>query len=463
MGEVCAECRNVLVVEDEESLRLPLVDYLADRGARVTAAARGDEAIDLLTRHTYDLVLTDIRLPGADGFKVLERARQLSPSTCVVVMTAFADVDSAVRAIRAGAYDYLPKPFSFRHIDTVLLRTCRQRKLLREWSDLRSDERRAFKVSDIVSCSTGMQQALDIVRRVAPTDTSVVLQGETGTGKELFAEALHRLSGRADKRLVKLNCAAVPDTLIESELFGHERGAFTGATARKLGRFEVADGGTLFLDEIADLSAAGQAKLLRVLQDRTFERVGGVDTLTVDVRFIAATHRDLREEVAEGRFREDLYYRIGVITMRIPPLRERTADIPALIKRLLRGVARRQHRSVPHVAEEVVASLTAYPFPGNVRELRNLVERAATLCEGDELLPRHFPAEVMGYEPGRAAVDPDLPFPPLADATARFEAAHIAAALRRTGGRKGEAARLLGMSRKTLWHRLREPDDGSEG
>ena len=462
MAEVCAECRNVLVVEDEESLRLPLVDYLSDRGAKVTAAERGDDAVELLARNTYDLILTDIRLPGADGFTVLERARQLMPEACVIVMTAFADVESALRAIRMGAYDYLPKPFSFRHIDSVLQRTCQQRKLLREWADLRKEERGGFKISDIVSCSTGVQQALDVVRRVAPTDTSVVLHGETGTGKELFAEAIHRLSRRGDKRLVKLNCAAVPDTLIESEMFGHERGAFTGASARKLGRFEIADGGTLFLDEIADLSPAGQAKLLRVLQDRTFERVGGVDTLSVDVRFIAATHRDLREEVEQGRFREDLYYRISVITVRIPPLRERTADISSLTKRLLDGVCHRLHRAPPKIAAEVETSLCAYPFPGNVRELRNLVERAATLCEGDEILPHHFPAEVMGYEPTRAAQNPDITFPPLAEATARFEAAHIASALRRTGGRKGEAAKLLGMSRKTLWHRLRDDDEDPE-
>ena len=466
MPEVCAECRRVLIVEDEDTLRIPLADYLSGRGAQVTAVARGDLGINALQRDEFDLVFTDIRMPGADGFEVLRRALEISPNILVVIMTAYADVGSAVRAMRMGAHDYLSKPFSFEHVATVLLRSCRQNRLVAERDELRREVDGVFELSKIVSCSLRMQQVLDTVRRVASTDTSIVLHGETGTGKELIAEALHRLSRRSGKRLVKLNCAAVPETLIESEMFGHERGAFTGAVARKRGRFEVADGGTLFLDEIGDLSAAGQAKLLRVLQDRTFERVGGVDTLQVDVRFIAASHRDLRELAKTGGFREDLYYRIGVITIHVPALRERLADIEPLAHLMVEKASRRLARSTPEISPQVLECLRAYPYPGNVRELANLTERAVTLCDGDVLEPRHFPPEVASARPTRGEGDEQgrqATFVPLSEATASFEEQYVAAAMRRTGGRKGEAARLLGVSRKTLWTRLKDASEPEPG
>ncbi len=455
MDEICADCRHVLVVEDEETLRLPLVDFLESRGARVTAVDNGNAGIEALLRADFDLVFTDIRLPGADGFQILKRALEISAQTCVVVMTAYADVSSAVRAMRMGAHDYLAKPFSFDSVDTVLLRSCRQSQLVRERDELRREADGEFAISNIIACSIAMQQVLDTVKRVAHSDASVVLQGETGSGKELVAEALHRLSPRHDKRLVKLNCAAVPETLIESEMFGHERGAFTGAVARKRGRFEVADGGTLFLDEIADLSPAGQAKLLRVLQDRTFERVGGVDTLKVDVRFIAASHRDLRQLAQEGKFREDLYYRIGVITIRVPPLRERQADIEPLTRVMVGRASQQLRRTEPDISDEVIERLKVYPFPGNVRELANLTERAVTLCDGDRLEEWHFPPEVRASN-GADADDPAAAFLPLQEASARFEQEYVSAALRRTGGRKTEAAKLLGISRKTLWARMKD-------
>ena len=468
MVDVCAECRRVLIVEDEDTLRIPLADYLTERGARVTAVARGDLGIEALLRDEFDLVFTDIRLPGADGFEVMRRALEISPGVQVVVMTAYADVGSAVRAMRIGAHDYLAKPFSFEHVATVLLRSCRQNRLVRERDELRREVGGVFELSKIVACSLPMQQVLDTVRRVAATDTSVVIHGETGSGKELVAEALHQLSRRSTQRLVKLNCAAVPESLIESEMFGHERGAFTGAVARKRGRFEIADGGTLFLDEIGDLSAAGQAKLLRVLQDQTFERVGGVDTITVDLRVIAASHRDLRELAKSGGFREDLFYRIGVITIHVPPLRERHADVEPLTRLMVDKASRRLARPTLEISPEAMACLKSYPFPGNVRELANLTERAVTLCDGDRLEPRHFPPEVAAPlgRPGQQGFDGDASasFLRLSDATARFEEEYVAAAMRRTGGRKGEAARLLGVSRKTLWTRLKdtsepEPDD----
>ena len=462
MRDVCAECRRVLVVEDEGTLRVPLHDYLESKGARVTSVVTGTEGVALALRQDFDLVFTDIRLPGVDGFEVLRRVLETSPGATVVMMTAYADVASAIKAVRLGAYDYLPKPFSFDQIDAILLRHCRERKIQRERDELKAEVEGAFDPAKIVACSRAMQSALDTVRRVAPSDTSVVLLGETGTGKELLAEALHYLSPRRSARLVKLNCSAVPETLIESEMFGHERGAFTGAVARKRGRFEMADGGTLFLDEIGDFSPAGQVKLLRAIQEGTFERVGGTETIRVDVRLIAATHRDLKDLVHRGVFREDLFYRLAVMTVEVPPLRERGADLEPLVRQLLERAARRVRRPVPEIDAGLLDALRRYPFPGNVRELQNLLERAVTLCDSGVLDVRHFPPEVGAATRVPPADAPDAPILPLAEASARFEAEYIAAALRRTGARRTEAAALLGISRKTLWQRLKEPE-GSEG
>ena len=461
MRENCAHCRSVLVVEDEGTLRLPLHDFLESRGARVTSVANGTDGIAELTRRQYDIVLTDIRMPGADGFAVLQRALELWPHTAVVLITAYADIASSVKAIRMGAYDYLPKPFSFDQLDALLTRYCRERQLVVERDELREELAPKHDSNDIVACSRPMQAVLETVRRVAVSDASVVLLGETGTGKELVADALHRLSRRSHQRIIKVNCAAIPDSLLESELFGHERGAFTGAIARKRGRFEMADRGTLFLDEIGDLSAAGQAKVLRALQEKAFERVGGVDTIKVDVRVIAASHRDLAAMVKDGAFREDLFYRLAVITLEIPPLRDRPEDVEPLALRLAARAAVQLRRPVPTLAPELLRRLRAYRFPGNVRELANLIERAATLCEGDTLEIRHFPPEVTANLPMATRSDEGGSadgFLPLAEAAARFEAAHIAEALRRTGDRRGEAAQLLGVSRKTLWARLHDDD-----
>lgn len=464
-GVLCAGCCAILVVEDEDTLRLPLHDFLVGTGARVVSVDDGAQAIAELQRRDYDLVFTDLRLPGADGYAVMTRAHEAASKPAVVMMTAYADVESAVRALREGAYDYLAKPFLFAQVEAILRRHCQQRQVVRERDELRQELDRQRDPTEIVACSRTMQAVLDTVRKVAPTDASVILLGETGTGKELVVEALHRLSPRRAGRLVKLNCAAVPESLFESELFGHERGAFTGAVARKRGRFEMADKGTLFLDEIADLSPSGQVKLLRAVQERQFERVGGLESIRVDARFVAASHKDLRELVRLGQFREDLYYRLAVITIEMPPLRDRLADLPLLVEQLLQRAARHTRRPVPAVAPEVLDRLRHYHFAGNVRELANLVERAATLCDGMVIEPRHFPAEVMaGVYASESTTQPGDAFLPLQEATARFEKAHIDEALARTGGRRAEAARLLGIARKTLWARLQggAADDDTE-
>lgn len=457
MVEACAGCRSVLVVEDEATLRIPLCDYLETKGAKVTAAANGSEGIEALQRRDFDLVFTDVRMPGADGFAVMARAHEAASRPAVVVMTAYADVDGAVRALREGAFDFMVKPFSFAQVDGVLLRHCRLHKLERERDELRQELDDKAPVQHIASCSKPMQDLLDTLQRVAATDASVVLLGETGTGKELLADALHRQSRRHRGRLVKLNCAAIPEGLFESELFGHERGAFTGALARKRGKFEMADKGTLFLDEIGDLSLAGQAKLLRAIQERQFERVGGTESIAVDVRFVAASHRNLRELVQQGRFREDLFYRLSVVTLEVPPLRARRLDIEPLVQQMLQRAARFGLGKSLSVSAEAMELLKRYRYPGNVRELANVVERAATLCEGHVIAVRHLPPEVV-CDPLTLALSgaPDSEFLPLAAATARFETDYIQAALRRTGERRGDAAKLLGISRKTLWSRLAE-------
>lgn len=457
MVEACAGCRQVLVVEDEATLRIPLCDYLESKGAKVTAASTGSEGIEALLKRDFDLVVTDVRMPGADGFEVMARAHRAEAKPAVVVMTAYADVDTAVRALREGAFDFIVKPFAFAQIDAVLLRHCRQHKLERERDELRQELDDKAPVQQIVSCSRPMQDLLETLHRVAATDSSVVLLGETGTGKELLADSLHRQSRRHRGRLVKLNCAAIPEGLFESELFGHERGSFTGALARKRGKFEMADKGTLFLDEIGDLSLAGQAKLLRAIQERQFERVGGTESITVDVRFVAASHRNLRELVQQGRFREDLFYRLSVVTLEVPPLRARQLDIEPLVLQMLQRASRNGLGRTVTVSTEAMELLKRYRYPGNVRELANVVERAATLCDNGAVELHHLPPEVAGGPLALALSSaPDSEFLPLAAATARFETDYIQAALRRTSDRRGDAAKLLGISRKTLWSRLAE-------
>ncbi len=448
---------KVLVVDDQKNMRATTAIVLREAGHVVEEAEDGGAALQRIERETYDVVLTDLRMSGVDGMAVLREAQRLAPDTQVIVMTAYGTIESAVHAIRAGAYDFLAKPFKE---DELLLRVAKaveKRRLLGEVSLLAGEFRRRNGLERIVGRSAAIQEVLDRVVRVAPTDATVLLTGESGTGKELVARALHVASRRGDRPFVPVNCAAITETLLESELFGHARGAFTGATRARRGMFEEASGGTLFIDEVGETPPGFQAKLLRALQEGEIRRVGESTPVQVNVRVIAATNQDLRRAVAEKRFREDLFYRLAVVTLRIPPLREHREDVPLLAAHFLQRFVRRTGLQKT-LSQEAVARLVEHDWPGNVRELENMIEQAAALSTEPEIR-----AEDVQPEPRAAAV----PAPParggtLADAVVAAERSAIAAALERCAGDLGRVARELGVSSTTLWrkmkrHRLEPP------
>jgi DNA-binding NtrC family response regulator len=385
---------RILIVEDKENLRSVLRKTLEAEGFGVEEAPDGRTALDKLHRDRFAMVLTDLRLPRADGHEVLKAAVQVDPEMPVILMTAYGTIRDAVSAIKEGAYDYLEKPVDNDHLLALIRRALEHRSLLRENILLKERFSRELERPAILGDSPALKQALDQVRRVAPTDATVLLLGESGSGKELFARAVHHQSGRKAQSFFAINCAAIPENLLESELFGYEKGAFTGAAGTKRGKFEIADRGTLFLDEIGDLSPALQGKVLRVIEQKTFERVGGTQTRTVDSRLVAATNKDLKALVAAGSFRQDLYFRLSVFPITVPPLRERRDDIPLLAGHFLKRFAAEQkkHGSLG-LSEEAVRALVDYPWPGNVRELENTIERAVILAEGERLLPEdlHLP------------------------------------------------------------------------
>jgi DNA-binding NtrC family response regulator len=446
---------KLLLAEDDRIVRITVRDALEEAGYAVTEHADGTSALEALQREAFDLVLTDVRLPGVDGLALFRRARVLLPDAGIVLMTAFADADDAVAVMREGARDYVQKPFE---IEELLLRVGRVRDDIAFRRRMQEGGRTGGPA--IVGDSPPMRRVLDRVDAAAGTDVAVLIAGETGTGKDVFARTIHERGRRAGRPFVVVNCAAIPEPLFEAELFGHEKGAFTGADRRRVGRFEAADGGTLFLDEVGELAAASQAKLLRAIETSTFEPVGSSRSVRVDVRIVAATNRDLAAEIARGAFRKDLFYRLNVIDMRAPPLRERRSDIPLLTAAFLHDIAARQGRPVPALAPEVTATLAAHDYPGNVRELQHALERAVALARGGTIELEHLPAEMVGPggEPAAAEADPaaDGGLAPLGEAIEQFEAAYIRRALARTGGHRGRAAALLGISRKSLWERLRD-------
>jgi DNA-binding NtrC family response regulator len=450
---------RVLIVEDERAIRLALSGLLRREGFEVEQAETGEQAIAMLERDTFDLVLTDLALGrGASGMDVLREGKALQPETPVVMITAHGNEKVAVDAMKAGAEDYVPKPFDNDEIRLVCRRCLERTRLARENRLLRERVERAFGFGRLIGSGPAMRRVFETIAKVAETDLTVLVRGESGTGKELVAQALHQRSARKNAPFVAVNCAAISPELVESELFGHEKGAFTGADARRAGRFEAAHGGTIFLDEIGDMAAATQAKVLRVLQERAFERVGGTRPIEVDVRVVAATHRDLESEVREGRFREDLYYRLKVVEVGLPPLRERTEDIPALVERFLEEVAERHGRPKRLITGEALARLARYAWPGNVRELRNVIEQAAVLAPGeavdacDLVLPEGDAA--VG---GRAAPDLSLPFGDAKrQAVEDFERAYLLRALREHGGNVSRTAEAIGMVRQSLQQKIRE-------
>ena len=422
---------RILVVEDRDSLRKLLDRALRQEGYQVESAADASDGIRLLREQPFDLVLTDLKLPSGSGIEVLEASREAQPHVPVVVLTAYGTVHTAVEAMKLGAADFLEKPVE---IDD----------LFRLTAALLAGEVKTFSIgssggSAIVGQHPRMRAALKLLERVAPTDSTVLLTGESGTGKELFAKALHALSPRHDGPFVAVNCAAIPDTLLENELFGHEKGAFTGALRRQLGRFEAASGGTLLLDEVGELSAATQAKVLRVLEERTFERIGGGRTIRADVRLVAATNQDLKAMVEEGKFRSDLYFRLDVFPIELPPLRERPSDIPLIARFLLDRIAQRQSKGALQLAPDAVELLRAQDWPGNVRQLGNILERAVILVEG----PRLTATDLRGL---------------LSTGDGDDERQRIRDALLETDGDKKRAAKLLDMSYRTLQRRVKDLD-----
>ncbi len=453
---------RVLLVEDEAAIRLALTGLLTREGYEVHQSASGTDALERLHAEPFDLVLTDLALgAGPSGMDVLRAAQQSAPETPVVMITAHGSEKIAVEAIKSGAEDYVPKPFDNDEIRLVLRRALERTRLQRENRELRERIDREWRFENLIGSGAGMRRVFDTIRKVAETDLTVLVRGESGTGKELVAQALHQRSPRRSRPFVAVNCAAISRELVESELFGHEKGAFTGADARRVGRFEAARGGTIFLDEIGDMPGATQAKVLRVLQERTFERVGGNQPVGADVRVVAATHRDLEEEVRRGRFREDLYYRLKVVEVELPALRERPEDVPALVEHFLAALATRLERKKIPITPAALARLARHSWPGNVRELRNVVEQAAVLASGpaiDEEDLRLPEAAAAGDGATRAGGAPeDGSFSDAKrQAVESFERSYLLSALRAHDGNVSRTAAAIGMVRQSLQQKIRE-------
>jgi DNA-binding NtrC family response regulator len=441
---------RILVVDDEVNARTALAELLRDEGYEVEMAADAFKALGKYESFAPQVVITDLKMPGMDGIELVKKIRGGEDPAAVIVMTAFGAVQTAVDAMRAGAADYLTKPLNFDELLVVLDKVHETEMLRRETKQLRSRVRDRVAPNNMIGNTPPIQRVFEIIDQVAPSRATVLITGESGTGKELVANAIHQRSNRASGPFVKLHCAALAESLLESELFGHERGAFTGAMARKDGRFSLADGGTLFLDEIGEISPAIQVKLLRFLQEHEFERVGGTQTIRVDVRIIAATNRNLAEEVAKGRFREDLYYRLNVVALEMPALRERRGDIPLLAKFFLDKFAKSNDKSIEGFSPQAFETLVSYDWPGNVRELENAIERAVVLTSGSQIEARALPTTVRPV-----VAIPGMPAIP-GSTMAELERYAILETMKACGGSTSKCAEMLGLSTRTIQYRLHE-------
>lgn len=441
---------TVLVADDERNIREGLAEALRLEGYEVALAADGEEALRAVENGRVDLVVTDLRMPKVSGNEVLKRVAGSYPGIPVIILTGHGTIEDAVDSMRIGAFDFITKPVNLDHLSLLVRRALESRELERQNQELQREIESQKRISSIIGRSPEMKRIFDLIRRVAPTKASVLITGESGVGKELIADALHNLSPRADKPFIKVHCAALAESLLESELFGHEKGAFTGATGRKRGRFELAHEGTLFLDEIGEINQNVQIKILRVLQERKFERVGGEETLEVDVRVIAATNRDLKAEIEKGTFREDLYYRLNVVNIHVPPLRERKDDIPLLAGAFLREFSEENGKSLEGFDPKVRAAFFAYSWPGNVRELRNCVESAVVLARGSVVSLEDLPPGI------RKAQEDDTVRIPAGSTLAEAEKILIRETLAAQGGNKSRTAEILGIGRKTLYQKLQE-------
>jgi DNA-binding NtrC family response regulator len=456
------ETRQVLVADDEDNLRRVLKAQLQHDGYEVHCVADGQAVLEAMAEHHVDVLITDLRMPKLDGMQVLKAVGERYPHVPVIMITAHGTVDTAVEALKLGAFDYVTKPFDRAEFRTVIAKAARTRELSQKHVSGDPSERGRYR---IIGQSEPMRSVYDVIEKVADTPSTVLITGESGTGKELIARALHENSSRRNKPFVSVNCAAIPPDLLESELFGYERGAFTGAVTSKPGRFELAHLGTLFLDEIAEIPVSMQVKLLRALQEQQFERVGGIKTINVDSRLVAATNRDLKAGIAEGRFREDLYYRLNVVHVHLPPLRDRPSDIPLLLEHFVRKFNAKLGRSVTGFDEASMKRLLRYGWPGNIRELENVVERCMIFAENGQVGTQHLPPEIreadgeldsglvsgVGAIPGATGLKEAV-----REATLKLEREFIVRALDQTGGNVTHTAKLLKISRKSLQNKMKE-------
>jgi len=442
---------NLLLVDDQPEVLEGLKMAFKRTDHEVRSASSGEQAMQILNSEPIDIVLTDLRMEGADGMDVLRHAQNLSPTPVVIIITAHGTIENAVDALKEGAYHYLTKPVNLKELRVLVEKAGEHIQLVRENQNLRAQIDKRFNIEGMIGETAEMQQIYDKLQLIAPTKANVLVLGESGTGKEVLAKAIHSASPRARKPFVPVNCSALPENLLESELFGHERGAFTGAVSKREGRFETASGGTIFLDEIGEVPLSMQVKLLRVLEEREIQRVGGSANVKVDVRIVAATNKELSDEVAEGRFREDLYYRLNVVSLTLPPLRHRRGDIPHLARHFLAEFAREHGRDVPKLSKEAIEALSSYHWPGNVRELRNIMENASVFLRGDTLRAEDLPADIK-----KTDVPKDGLYFPLGMPLEDVETEYLKRTLDACDGNRTKAAEVLKISRRTLQRRIKE-------
>ena len=447
----------ILVVDDDLDQASMIKKILSREGYTVVSVTSGRAALEFASQNPVDLMITDLRMPEMDGLELFKAIKEIRPESLTIIVTAYATVESAVEAMKEGVYDYLTKPLKMEEMKLVVERALEAKMLRDENIYLKRELSQRFSFGQIIGKSKKMQEIYEIIEHVAQTDATVMIYGESGTGKELVARAIHYSGKRKGKPFIAVSCSAFPETLLESELFGYEKGAFTGAYARKPGRFELADGGTLFLDEVGEIKPEIQVKLLRVLQDKAFERLGGKETIKVDVRIIAATNKDLEKEVAMGRFREDLYYRLNVIPIYLPPLRERKEDIPLLAEHFLRIYSEKNGKSIKRISPEAMEALVNYSWPGNVRELENVIERMVVLGTGDEITVSQLPERIRNSKIADISTNLEVfEIPDEGISLEDVEKMLIMKALAKANGNKSKAAKLLGITRRTLQYRLRK-------
>ncbi len=443
---------KILIVEDEELMRVILEELLKGEGYEVFTAEDGESAIEIFSVEDIDLIVTDIRMQGMDGLELLDKLKSIDENALVIIITAYSSIDSAIAALRKGAYDYITKPFVNEELLKTIRNALRQRELFRENRYLRRELNKRYSFSEVIGTSESLQNVFRLVEKISPTNSTVLIQGESGTGKELIARAIHHNSLRADKPFIAVNCGALPESLLESELFGYVRGAFTDAKSDRKGLFRSAEGGTIFLDEVSEMPPSLQVKILRALQEHEVTPVGSNIPIKFDARIIAATNKNLEEEVKSGRFREDLFYRLSVIEINLPPLRERKEDIPLLARHFIKKISKRQGVPEKKIPRDVMLALTAYNWPGNVRELENAIERAFILSQSEQIELDCLPAKIVDYSKNSMEIRDPLGYRPTLE---EMERRYILEVLRSTNYDKAEAAQILGIDLSTLYRKLK--------